>query len=203
MAGWRGWVGEGQRMDGGYSLKGGNHGDQGEYSTGRRPGGREPDGRPAAHGEGTPDHRPPPWDGSNALPPPPQTPTPFCFFFAFGQGPGQAARRPLRPCRGARDGWPGPGRGVKGGRVGGIDVRCGAPQTTEARGVGASAKERTRERDERWGQGRPPRPRGAGSPDPVGRVPPRLTGTGESGEAATTERAVRPGRSTGGPESPA
>jgi hypothetical protein len=44
----------------------------------------------------------------------------FCFFsFAFGQGPGQAARRPLRPCRGARDGWPGPGRGSVGGWCGG------------------------------------------------------------------------------------
>ena len=49
----------------------------------------------------------------------------FCFcFFALGQGPGQAARRPLRPCRGARDGWPGPGRGAEGGGWGGLDVRC-------------------------------------------------------------------------------
>jgi len=119
--------------------------------------------------------RPPPWDGSNALPPPPQTPTPFCscFLFCFGSkatgrtgGPDfhQGRLCPLRPCREARDG---PHRGQGGGRgweVWGEIIR--AVQRTADHGgprVGASAKECTRQRDERGGKGQTPMAKGSGA----------------------------------------
>ena len=69
-------------MDGGHSLEGGNHGDQGEYSTEGSEGGLGFLAPPAALGRLKRAATTTPYPRSFR----------FCFFFAFRQGPGKAAR---------------------------------------------------------------------------------------------------------------